>query len=162
KHAERLSKVVRYGFRDNLLRHFERLAVFPRGLLPVGDVICRLNPVYGQGMSVAAQEACLLKMLLGKWTGNDDQADGLRPAFFEEVAKLLDTPWAGTNIEFVFPNTRGKRPADFDVTLKFRVALTRLAAEDPAIHKLTAEVQNLLKPRTVYHDPELMQRVRAA
>src|SRR5262245_20686676 len=162
KHAERLSEVVRYGFRDNLLRHFERLPVFPRGLLPVGDVICRLNPVYGQGMSVAAQEASVLKMLLAKWTGNVDQGARLAPAFFEEVAKLIDTPWAGTDFEFVFPNTRGQRPADFDVTLKFRLALTRLAAEDPAIHKLTAEVQNLLKPRSVYRDPELMQRVRAA
>ena len=41
------------------------------------------------------------------------------------------------------------------------IALTRLAAEDPAVHKLTAEVQNLLKPRSAYRDPALMQRVLA-
>ena len=47
-----------------VLRHFERLETFPRGLLPIADAICRFNPVYGQGISVAAQEACLLKGLL--------------------------------------------------------------------------------------------------
>jgi hypothetical protein len=47
------------------------------------------------------------------------------------------------------------------ITLKFGLALTRLAASDPALHKLIAEVQHLLKPRTVYRDPELVQRVVA-
>jgi hypothetical protein len=59
------------------------------------------------------------------------------------------------------PSTRGQRPADFETTLKFGIALTRLAAEDPAVHKLTAEVQNLLKPRSVYLDPGLVKRVFA-
>ena len=56
---------------------------------------------------------------------------------------------------------RGQRPADFEMTLNFGIALTRLAAEDPAVHKLTVEVQHLLKPRSVYRDPELVQRVLA-
>jgi hypothetical protein len=47
------------------------------------------------------------------------------------------------------------------MTLKFGIALTRLVAEDPAVHKLVVEVQHLLKPRSVYRDPELVQRVLA-
>ena len=34
-------------------------------------------------------------------------------------------------------------------------------ARDPAVHKLAAEVQNLLKPRSVFFEPEFMQRVMA-
>jgi hypothetical protein len=34
-------------------------------------------------------------------------------------------------------------------------------ARDPAVHKLAAEVQNLLKPRRVFFEPEFMQRVMA-
>ncbi len=41
-----------------------------RGLLPFSDAICRFNPVYGQGMSVAAQEALLLRRVLGRREGD--------------------------------------------------------------------------------------------
>jgi hypothetical protein len=64
-------------------------------------------------------------------------------------------------LDFAFPDTRGQRPADFETTLRFSRALMQLAAEDPDIHRLTAEVQHLLKPRSVYRDPKLVQRVLA-
>jgi len=159
RHAKRLDGVARYGFPESVRRHFERLDDFPRGLLPIGDAICRFNPVYGQGMSVAAQEACLLKEILERLGAESDPIAGLASTFFTEVQPLIETPWSVATLDFVFPSTRGQRPADFETTLKFGIALTRLAAEDPAVHKLTAEVQNLLKPRSVYRDPALLQRV---
>ena len=158
-HARRLDGVARYGFPESVRRHFERLDYFPRGLLPIGDAICRFNPVYGQGMSVAAQEACLLRKILERLGAESNPIAGLASTFFTEVQPLIETPWSVATLDFVFPSTRGQRPADFETTLKFGIALTRLAAEDPAVHKLTAEVQNLLKPRSVYRDPALLQRV---
>ena len=160
-HAKLLDGVARYGFPESVRRHFERLDVFPRGLLPIGDAICRFNPVYGQGMSVAALEAWLLQRLLVRLGGDSDPIAGLAPTFFAEAQALIETPWSVATLDFVFPDTRGQRPTDFETTLKFGIALTRLAAEDPAVHKLTAEVQNLLRPRSVYRDPALVQRVLA-
>ena len=160
-HAKRLDGVARYGFPESVRRHFERLDVFPRGLLPIGDAICRFNPVYGQGMSVAALEACLLQRILERPGGESNPIAGLASTFFAEVQTLLETPWSVAILDFVFPDTRGQRPADFETTLKFGIALTRLAAEDPAVHKLTVEVQHLLRPRSVYRDPDLVQRVLA-
>jgi hypothetical protein len=161
RYARRLDGVARYGFPESARRHFERLDVFPRGLLPIGDAICRFNPVYGQGMSVAALEACFLGRLLQRLGDDGDPFASLAPTFFAEVQTLLETPWSVAMLDFAFPETRGQRPADFEATLKFGIALTRLAAEDPAVHKLTAEVQNLLRPRSVYRDPALVQRVLA-
>ena len=161
RHAKRLSDVARYGFPENVLRHFERIDAFPRGLLPIADAICRFNPVYGQGMSVAALEACLLKGLLGNLAGESDPIAGLAPAFFAELPALLETPWGVATFDFAHPATRGQRPADFETRLKFGMALGRLIAEDPAVHRLAAEVQSLLKPRSVYREPALMQRVMA-
>jgi 2-polyprenyl-6-methoxyphenol hydroxylase-like FAD-dependent oxidoreductase len=159
KHAKCVDGVARYGFPESVRRHFERLDVFPRGLLPIADAICRFNPVYGQGMSVAALEACLLRKLLE--TPRGGPIAELAPTFFAEVQAVIDTPWSVAVFDFAFPDTRGQRPADFESTLKFGIALTRLAAEDPAVHKLTAEVQNLLKPRNVYLEPGLVKRVFA-
>ncbi len=159
RQAKRLDGVARYGFPESVRRHFERLAVFPRGLLPIGDAICRFNPVYGQGMSVAALEACLLRRLFERLGEDSNPLAALAPAFFAEVQTLIETPWSVAILDFAFPDTRGQRPPDFEITLKFGIALTRLAAEDPAVHKLTLEVQHLLKPRSVYRDPTLVQRV---
>jgi 2-polyprenyl-6-methoxyphenol hydroxylase-like FAD-dependent oxidoreductase len=158
-HAKRLDGVARYGFPESVRRHFERLDGFPRGLLPIGDAICRFNPVYGQGMSVAALEACLLKKLLERLGEDSDPIAGLASTFFAEMQTLIETPWSVAMLDFAFPETRGQRPTDFETTLKFGIALTRLAAEDPAVHKLTLEVQHLLKPRSAYRDRALMQRV---
>ena len=99
--------------------------------------------------------------LLERPGADGDPIAGLAPAFFAEMQTLIETPWSVAMLDFVFPDTRGQRPADFEMTLKFGIALTRLAAEDPAIHKLTVEVQHLLKPRSVYRDPALVQRVFA-
>jgi 2-polyprenyl-6-methoxyphenol hydroxylase-like FAD-dependent oxidoreductase len=64
KGAKRLSEVARYSFPESKWRHFARLDSFPRALLPIGDAICSLNPVYGQGITVAVQEANALRRLL--------------------------------------------------------------------------------------------------
>ena len=159
KHAKRLDGVARYGFPESVRRHFERLDGFPRGLLPIGDAICRFNPVYGQGMSVAALEACLLKRLLRESGETADPIAELASTFFKEMQTLIETPWSVAVLDFAFPETQGQRPADFEATLKFGIALTRIAAEDPAVHKLTLEVQHLLKPLSVYRDPDLLRRV---
>jgi 2-polyprenyl-6-methoxyphenol hydroxylase-like FAD-dependent oxidoreductase len=160
RHAERLGDVFRFGFSASVWRHFERLEAFPRGLLPFSDTICRFNPVYGQGMSVAAQEAVLLRRLLA--SGEGDPLAGLAPAFFAEACGLIETPWTSAAVpDFAFPETKGQRPPDLDRMLRFRRAFNRLAAADPAVHKLTTEVGHLLKPRSVLRDPGLVERLQA-
>jgi 2-polyprenyl-6-methoxyphenol hydroxylase-like FAD-dependent oxidoreductase len=159
KNARLDGEIVRYGFRDNVLRHFERLEVFPRGLIPIGDSICRFNPVHGQGMSVAAQEACLLRALLAAQSPPGDLLQGLAKVFLDKIPMLIETPWNVATFDFMHPATRGQRPADFETRIKFAAAFMKLAADDPDFHRLTAEVQHLLKPRSVYRDPALLQRV---
>src|SRR4029077_20813627 len=118
RHARRLEGVARYGFAESVRRHFERLGGFPGGLLPIGDAICRFNPVYGQGMSVAALEARLLQGLLERITGGSVPIAELAPTFFTDVQTVIETPWAVAQLDFAFPDTRGQRPANFDTTLK--------------------------------------------
>jgi 2-polyprenyl-6-methoxyphenol hydroxylase-like FAD-dependent oxidoreductase len=158
--AKRLDEVARFGFPESVWRHYERLEAFPRGLLTVGDAVCRFNPVYGQGMSVAAMEAVALRRILAEAAGAPDPLAGLAPPFFAAAAAAIENPWFGAAVpDFIHPQTRGTRPENFEMMLKFGAGLTRLAARDPAVHRLTAEVQNLLTPRSAYKDPELVQRI---
>jgi len=158
RRAKPASEITRFGFKKSCWRHFERLDKFPQGLLPFGDAICRFNPIYGQGMSVAALEAEVLKKLL---TAHSDGLVGLAAAFFGEAAKLIDTPWWTAAIpDFLDPRAEGQRPPDLEDTLKLFAMLLKLAAQDATVHKLFLEVQNLLKPRTALRDPELIRPVK--
>ena len=79
-----------------------------------------------------------------------------------EASELIETPWASAAVpDFALPQTQGQRPPDLEGMLKFRRAFNRLAAADPAVHKLTTEVGHLLKPRNVLRDPGLVERVQA-
>ena len=160
--AKRLGDIARFGFSVSTRRHYDALPELPAGLVPLGDAMCRFNPIYGQGMSVAAQEAVGLGHLLERRATERDPLQGLATEFFAEAVPIIDTPWASAVIpDFAHPETRGERPENFEQTLKFALALGRLAASDADVHRLTAEVQHLLKPRSVYQDPALVQRVRA-
>jgi 2-polyprenyl-6-methoxyphenol hydroxylase-like FAD-dependent oxidoreductase len=157
--AKRVGDIARFGMRCSVLRAFDRLDRFPRGLVPLGDSVCRLTPVNGQGMSVAAQEAHVLASLLESRRGGADPLDGLAEAFFTEIQPLLETPWAVAMADLVYPQTRGERPPDFETKLQYARTLMRLAAEDYETDRTVFEVRALLKPQSALREPELVSRV---
>ena len=161
RHAGRQSGFARYAFPQSAWRRFDRLHAFPRGLLPIGDSICRFNPVYGQGMSAAAQEARLLKQLLEDRATAPDPLAGLAPAFFSESLPLVEAPWNMSAIpDLVYPGTRGERPAGLERRLRHNRALFRTAMHDAEVHRLLLEVQHFLKPPSVLQDPAIDRLVQ--
>jgi len=154
REARPLTDIARYKLPCSTRRHFERLESFPAGLLAIGDALCRFNPVFGQGMSVAAQEAVILDRLLV-----DATMDRLARDFFAAIQSTIETPWGVAMTDFVYPATRGVRPPDLAQRLQYGMALTKLAAQDPEVHRLTAEVSQLLKPQAALREPALAARV---
>jgi 2-polyprenyl-6-methoxyphenol hydroxylase-like FAD-dependent oxidoreductase len=159
--AKCVGEIARFGMPSSVRRAFDRLDLFPRGLVPLGDSICRFPPVQGQGMSVAAQECCVLSNLLEARQGRDDPLDGLAEAFFTEIQPILETPWAVAMNDFVYPQTRGERPPDFETRLHYAQALMRLAAEDYETDRIVFEVRALLRPQSTLREPALASRVKA-
>jgi 2-polyprenyl-6-methoxyphenol hydroxylase-like FAD-dependent oxidoreductase len=158
KDAKRLTDIGPFSFPESRWRHFARVRDFPRGLLPIGDAICRFNPVYAQGMTVASQEAKMLYDLLQTLDG--DRLATLGPIFLTKAETLIADPWAMSAIpDFVYPDTIGERPPDLVDRLNFQRALGRLAARDPEIHKLLVEIRHVLKPLSLLDDPSIVRRV---
>jgi 2-polyprenyl-6-methoxyphenol hydroxylase-like FAD-dependent oxidoreductase len=159
KDAKPVGEIARFVLPSSVRRHFEKIRTFPRGLLVIGDGLCRFNPVYGQGMSVAAQEAVILDGLLATGADRPNALSELSTNFFAACQDVIETPWGVAMIDFVYPKTRGQRPPDFAQRIQYGIALTRLASEDAAVHKLATEVNHLLKPQSALREPELAKRV---
>jgi len=157
--GERIGDIELFRFCDSRWRHFERLPAFPAGLLPIGDTICRFNPIHGQGMTVAAQQAVILADVLRR-ASSEPEFD-ISARFFEGASAIVSDAWSmSTNRDFVYPQTRGERPADLAQTLQFGRALNALAARDADIHKLMSEVRHMLTPNNAIETPRVMARVR--
>ena len=103
--AEPLDDPVPHRFRGSLRRRYDRIAAPPAGFL-VGDAVSSFNPLYAQGMTVAAQQALVLRDRL-----RADGADGLDPArFHREVAAVVDVAWQlSTGSDLRYPGVVGPR-----------------------------------------------------
>ena len=55
--AEPLGPPRGYRIPVCIRQHYEQMEDWPTGLLAIGDAFCHFDPVYGQGMTVAAMEA---------------------------------------------------------------------------------------------------------
>ena len=62
--AEPLSPIKTHRATENRLRRFERAKDLPDNFLLLGDAVCAFNPVYGQGMTIAALGALTLQQTL--------------------------------------------------------------------------------------------------
>lgn len=152
-----------YGFPTSVWRHFEQMSRLPRGILPVGDSLCRFNPTYGQGMSVAAQEARLLQDVLASASAEPDPVSAVQAEFMARVAAILQTPWEmSTSTDLAFPKTRGRRPENFAEMQEFEAALFRAAVADPVVQRAFVDVAQLLQPGSILQDPDIKKRIEAA
>jgi len=162
RYAQPPEGIRHYRFPVSTWKHFERLPRLPRGVLPVADAFCRFNPIHGQGMSSAAQQARLLQDVLDRAAADPDSIPTVQAGFMAEVASVLETPWTmSTSADLAFPQTRGERPDNFAEARQFEAALFRAAVADPVVHRAMIEVAHLLQSHHRLHEPEIMLRIEA-
>jgi 2-polyprenyl-6-methoxyphenol hydroxylase-like FAD-dependent oxidoreductase len=162
RNAKHISEIARYNMPCSVRRAFDKLDRFPRGLIPIGDSVCRFTPIFGQGMSVAAQECRVLGNLIEARHGCGDPLDGLAESFLAEIQPLLETPWANAMSDLAYPETRGECPPGFENQMLYMRALIRLAAQDPETDRIVSEVRALLRPQSALRETELASRVMAS
>ena len=114
--AKPLTPVSTFRFPANRWRRYDQLSRFPAGMLVIGDAIASFNPVYGQGMSTCALEVEKLRLLLDRLrTARAEIPSDFSGRFFRQSAKIIQVPWMlATQSDFLYPQTRGKRPVGTD------------------------------------------------
>ncbi|MFC9926039.1 NAD(P)/FAD-dependent oxidoreductase [Streptomyces sp. NPDC127190] len=126
--AEALTDVVvsRGRSTSNSRRYFERSPRWPERFVVLGDALATFNPVYGQGMSVAALGAQVLAREVGR--GGLDRP-GLSRRVLHGVARHVDTAWrAAVGMDVLYPDVTGGEPTLADrVAARYARRLTRAA-----------------------------------
>ncbi len=135
-------------------RRYERLRRFPEGYLVVADALCSFNPIYGQGMTVAAMEALLLRRLLTEGTA------ALARRFFRQAATIIDNPWSiAVGADLRFPGVLGRRSPTQRLTNAYIGRFHVAATQDPVLGAAFLRVVNLLDPPRRLFTPEMVSRV---
>jgi 2-polyprenyl-6-methoxyphenol hydroxylase-like FAD-dependent oxidoreductase len=126
--ADPLDDPVPFRFPASVRRRYERLAAFPVGLLVIGDAVCSFNPIYGQGMTVAAAEAMTLRGLLAR-----DAVPAAR-RYFRTIAAPIDVAWdIAVGADLAFPQVPGKRSVKVRLVNAYLPRLHAAAAHDEAL-----------------------------
>lgn len=159
KDAQPLSPVYGYRNLDNRRRHFEKLDRLPEHFVVVGDAACGFNPIYGQGMTVAAMEAEALAMLVGGYA-DKRQFNGLAKQWANTQAKLLDQPWSitlgadATHVEPAPPQNFGERLAG-----RYLRAFNSAMQEDAVVLRTFLMILHLVAPLSDMLKPGVVLRV---
>ena len=154
RESEPQGDLVAHGFPANQRRRYERLKRFPEGLLVVGDAICSFNPLYGQGMSVAALEAVALRRCLERGDRR------LAKRFFAASGKVVKQAWdMAVGGDLALPEVPGDRPLMLRITNAYVERLLTVAEDDPVVAAAFGDVGDLLAQPQEIMRPRILLRV---
>jgi 2-polyprenyl-6-methoxyphenol hydroxylase-like FAD-dependent oxidoreductase len=152
--GEPLDDPVGFRFPASVRHRYERLDRFPDGLLVMGDAVASFNPLYGQGMSVAAIEALALRRHLER---------GIEPQprrFFRDLARVVDVPWdMAAGGDLVFPDVQGRRTRRIRLISAYLTRLHASAAHDARLASAFVRVAGLVAPPQSLLHPAVAIRV---
>ncbi|WKK21932.1 hypothetical protein QZH56_24360 [Streptomyces olivoreticuli] len=134
------------GYRNTANRryHYERLPAWPTGLLVTGDAVTTFNPLYGQGMTVAAQSALVIRDGLARGRVNAATCHRIQHA----LAHTADLPWAVCTTEDIrYPGALGPPPSPLTRLVTCTADRLRSAAcTRPAAARAFFDAVTLSKP----------------
>ena len=152
--GELIGEVMRYQMPHSQRRHYEQLAYFPDGMLALGDALTSFNPIYGQGMTVAACQALALREQLAR-----GQA-GLARRFFRAASRVIDTPWQlAVGGDLSIDRVPGHRPLAVRIVNAYIARIFRVAPHDTVVSAAFQKVVHMLAAPPTLFAPRLLWRV---
>jgi 2-polyprenyl-6-methoxyphenol hydroxylase-like FAD-dependent oxidoreductase len=155
--AEPVTPIRGFRIPTPRLRHFERLSRWPNGFIVTGDAVGAFNPLYAQGMTVAALEAEALARLLQATKPNWEQR------FQRLAARIVADPWligAGEDLRWEGVQLNGK-PANPAMRLiqRYMDLLLPVACAHPIVGAAFMQVVGMLASSTSLMRPAILLRV---
>ncbi|OBE98049.1 2-polyprenyl-6-methoxyphenol hydroxylase-like oxidoreductase [Mycolicibacterium elephantis] len=154
--GEPIAPVVQHRLPSSQWRRYDKMRRFPEGLVVTGDAMCSFNPVYGQGMSVAAMDALALRDALHRGTS------GLSRRYFRAAAKSIGVAWrlaAGSDL--AFSEVEGRRTRAMQLTNRFSEWVLTACETDAVVHAQFFRVVGLVEPPSRLFGPSFIYRVAA-
>jgi len=150
--AKPVSEISGYQFLSETWRRYDRLRDLPNGLVVMGDALCSFNPLYGQGITIAALEAAALDECLR------EQSPLSR--YFTDTEKIIRDPWMlATGTDFLYTEAADNRPFWAKPLGLYTDRLLRLSADDPVLHMGFLKVLHLAEPPTHLFRPGILAAV---
>ncbi len=133
--AKPVSGIYGYRYAENRWRHFEKLERFLEGFVALGDAVCQFNPIYGQGMSVAAIGAARLERCIRAHLRKHPNRNltGFSRTYQRSLARDLMVPWlitTGEDLRFAKPEVLAKRSLFTRVTQALVKSVLELGTKD--------------------------------
>ena len=152
--AEPLDEPVGFRFPASVRHRYERLGRVPAGFLVMGDAACSFDPIYGQGMSVAALEALTLRRHLGQGTEPQPRR------WFRDLSRVVDVPWdMSAGADLALPGVPGHRTFKMRLLGGYLSRLHAAAADDAHLSTAFIRVAGLVAPPQTLMRPSIALRV---
>jgi 2-polyprenyl-6-methoxyphenol hydroxylase-like FAD-dependent oxidoreductase len=153
KDARPLTPISGYRRTESQLRHYDELERWPDQFVVLGDALCAFNPIYGQGMSVAAEAALALDRWLRAATSTRDLQ--------RTLARTVAIPWLlATGEDFRYPTTEGGRPGPIvKLTHRYLDRVVAVATVDEVVLDAFVSVVHLVRPPSTLFKPGILARV---
>jgi 2-polyprenyl-6-methoxyphenol hydroxylase-like FAD-dependent oxidoreductase len=155
--AEPLADVSVHRFPASRWRRYDRMSRTPDGLVVLGDAVCSFNPIYGQGMTIAAIEALILRDCLNRGD------EGLPRRFHRAAAKKIRVAWqTAVGSDLALPEVNGPRPLSIRVTNAYLDRVLGAAEVDPVVALDFLKVVGMVEEPKRLMRPAFMLRVARA
>jgi 2-polyprenyl-6-methoxyphenol hydroxylase-like FAD-dependent oxidoreductase len=161
--ARGAASIVPHGFPSSQRRYYERVTRFPSRLVVLGDALCSFNPVFGQGMTVSAMQAELLKTSFDELPAGQG-LDALTESFRMRAGDTVDAAWQMTTGEDLrFPQTPGRRTPKLRFMHWYTARMHRAAGKSELVAERFYQVMNMLAPpTTIFGRDVLAELLRTA
>ncbi|MVO85303.1 monooxygenase [Streptomyces sp. p1417] len=154
----REGEIHRYTNPGNEWRLHHKNSRWPERLIAIGDALCVFNPVYGQGLTVAALEAELLGGLLRRRRAAESGLDGLSRAYHRATARLIQVPWTLASSSDLMWAPGGQPPAA-RFAHWYNQRVFALAVHEPDVWARFVRVLNMTAPPSLLFRPAVVAKV---